>query len=442
MLRWFAISGQMVAIVVAVFGYGVDVPLGPAFFLIGLSTISNTVVSFIYPEGKRLRSSEVVVMVVFDVTMLSGLLYLTGGLHNPFSVLLLGPITVAASAAGFRSTIFVGCVTILQASFLSQFSLELFSLSGQKLYIPDIFVFGNWVALMIAVVFFGTYSARISHEMRSMSDALAATQLALSREQKLTDLGGVVAAAAHELGSPLATIKLASAELIDDLVDHPELREDAILIRSEADRCRDILRDMGRAGKDDLHMRQAPVSAVLQEAANPHSDRGTEVKIDAASDASTPMIPQPVIMRQPEIIHGLRNLVQNAVDFADSRVRLEIRWTDKMLHIRVMDDGPGFPPQILGRLGDPFARSKRDVLSSDSRPGYEGMGLGLFIAKTLLERSGAELVFGNGSPLAKRNKATKTTTLSGALVHVSWPLDKITPDSAQPVTGPNRHFHL
>lgn len=245
-----------------------------------------------------------------------------------------------------------------------------------------------------------------------MSDALSATQMALSREQKLTDLGGVVAAAAHELGTPLATIKLASGELFEELGDRPELQEDAALIREQADRCRDILRDMGRAGKDDLHLRQAPLRAVLEEAAEPHMDRGKEIEFELMG----PEMAQPSILRKPEIIHGVRNLVQNAVDFAQYQIWVEASWTDDSIALRIMDDGSGFPPHLIGRIGDPFM--KRRKLSSDKnrRPGYEGMGLGLFIAKTLLERSGAELSFANG----REAGTVDSDTGIGAVVEVKW----------------------
>jgi two-component system, sensor histidine kinase RegB len=244
--------------------------------------------------------------------------------------------------------------------------------------------------------------------------------MALAREQKLTDLGGVVAAAAHELGTPLATIKLVSAELLDELKDNPELAADAALIRNQADRCRDILRDMGRAGKDDLHLRQAPLSAVIEEAAEPHIARGKTIEFSFGQDSGSTSH-QPSILRKPEIIHGLRNLIQNAVDFADSTVWVEANWTDTQISIRIFDDGKGFPPHLLGRIGDPLMRRRRSHGSAPQRPEYEGMGLGLFIAKTLLERSGAELHFANGSDSASRADQRKL----GAVVELVWPRSKI-----------------
>lgn len=255
-----------------------------------------------------------------------------------------------------------------------------------------------------------------------MSDALLATQMALAREQKLTDLGGVVAAAAHELGTPLATIKLVSAELMSELKDRPDLLDDARLIRDQADRCRDILQGMGRAGKNDLHLRQAPLGTVLKEAAEPHMTRGKEVhfRLQPGADGAGR---QPTVLRQPEVIHGLRNLIQNAVDFSRGNVWIDAEWTPEAIIVRIADDGAGYPPQVLGRIGDPFVRSRRPGEDVSARPGYEGMGLGLFIAKTLLERSGAVLSFANGSDpfLAPDDRPAR----SGAVVEVAWPAGRL-----------------
>lgn len=246
-----------------------------------------------------------------------------------------------------------------------------------------------------------------------MGEALVATQLALAREQKLTDLGGVVAATAHELGTPLATIKLVSAELMDELSHSPDLYEDASLIRAQADRCRDILQSMGQIGKDDLLMRSAPIETVVREAAEPHVGRGKDVRfVVAPADDHDPR--QPVVDRRPEIIHGLRNLIQNAVDFSASRVTVASSWTDSSIIVRIEDDGRGFPQSVISRIGDPFVRSRR--AEAEKRPGYEGMGLGLFIAKTLLERSGARLNFANDGTRSDQG---------GAIVIVEWPRQTI-----------------
>ncbi|NOD18603.1 ActS/PrrB/RegB family redox-sensitive histidine kinase [Roseobacter sp. HKCCD7580] len=420
-LRWLAILGQTVTVVIVSLYLGLRVELGLCFLAIGASVISNLIAMTIFPENQRLSDRDAMLTLLFDLTQLSFLLFLTGGLHNPFALLILAPVTISATALTLRSTLFLGGVAIVMISLLAYFYIPLRSAEGVILELPALFVLGFWLAIVIVIIFLSAYARRVTRETHSMSQALLATQMALAREQKLTDLGGVVAAAAHELGTPLATIKLVSTELAEELSDRPELREDAILIRDQADRCRDILRSMGQVGKDDLHMRSAPLGAVVREAAEPHEDRGIAIHYDFEAGADAPS-GQPIIRRKPEIIHGLRNLVQNAVDFADGQVWIEGQWGDGLISLKMTDDGDGFPSDLLGRLGDPFLR-RRSRPAIDPRPGYEGMGLGLFIAKTLLERSGATVEFLNASDpfLSVEDKGEKR----GAIVRVTWPHEAI-----------------
>ena len=417
-LRWVAIAGPLTAITVAERIFGLQLELGLCYLAIGVSIIGNLVAILVFPENKRLSEYENLSMVLFDLLQLGFLLFLTGGLHNPFSLLLLGPVTISATALSLRSTMVLCGTAITLATVLAVFHFPLITQDGGILKVPQIFIFGTWIALVIAILFSTSYSRRVTTEIHSMTDALTATQMALAREQKLTDLGGVVAAAAHELGTPLATIKLTSVELLNDLKDQPDLAEDAALIRDQADRCRDILRDMGRAGKDDLHLRDAPLMAVLEEAAEPHAARGKLIKFSVESLSGDPA-DQPIIFRKPEIIHGLRNLIQNAVDFAQSTVWIKASWSETEISVRIFDDGKGFAPHILGRIGDPFVRRRRNDRVSADRPEYEGMGLGLFIAKTLLERSGGELHFANGSDVGGGEARL------GAVVEAKWPRKKL-----------------
>ena len=437
LLRWFAIAGQLTAVTVAQWALGLQLAFGLCYLTIGASVVGNLVAAFVFPQNKRLSERENLAMVLFDLLQLTALLGLTGGLHNPFALLLLAPVTISATALSLRSTLVLGATAIVAASVLALWHLPLVTQSGDVLRQPGIFVFGHWAALLIAIVFSSAYSRRVTTEVHSMADALSATQMVLAREQKLSDLSGVVAAAAHELGTPLATIKLASTELLGDLEDRPDLAEDAALIRDQADRCRDILRDMGRIGKDDLHMQRAQLTAVVKEAAEPHLERGKTVMFSdnpMARDHARP----PTIPRKPEIIHGLRNLVQNAVDFAESTVWIETEWSAEDISVRIIDNGPGFPPQHLGRIGDPFLRRRSGTANETARPEYEGMGLGLFIAKTFLERSGARLRFANGSDSGWLRGLPPAG--SGAVVEVVWPrrLLDLGPDDA--VMGENQRL--
>lgn len=436
-LRWTAVVGQLCAIFVAILAYDINLDLPLCLATIGAAVAANLVAIFLFPENKRLTQPEAAATLMFDTAQLALLLSLTGGLNNPFALLILAPVTIGATALERRSTIILGVATIGMVTLAALYHTPLVTASGQYVGTSPIFEFGYWLAIVIGVAFLGGYANRITEDIHTMSDALVATQLALAREQKLTDLGGVVAAAAHELGTPLATIKLVSSELIDELDDQPELRDDARLIREQADRCRDILHSMGRAGKDDLHLRSAPLLAVLREAAEPHLERGKVIYFDAVPGAGG-ADKQPTIYRYPELIHALRNLVQNAVDFAVSTVWVDAEWTEKEITVRVADDGTGYANAVIGRIGDPFLHN-RPTAQERQRPGYDGMGLGLFIAKTLLERTGARLTFANGS--AEPSSDPAQPRRSGAEVTVVWPAQRLLAaddgplGENQPITG-------
>lgn len=428
LLRWMAIAGQLSVIFIAWRFYAIDLNLGLCLLAVCPAVLANLVSIFVFPQNKRLSETEAVAVFLFDTSQLALLLSITGGLNNPFAVLILAPATIAATALRTRATVLVAFSAVALVTLIAFVHLPLRTRDGAEILVPKLFGFGFWLAIVTAVVFLALYARRVASEIQSMGEALLATQMALAREQKLTDLGGVVAAAAHELGTPLATIMLASGDLVEDLADRPDLADDARLIREQADRCREILRSMGRAGKDDLHMRAAPLSAVLHEAAEPHEARGRTLVFhpaDVAGDGD-----QPVILRQPEIIHGLRNLIQNAVDFARDCVWVDAEWTPARIVVRIADDGPGYPPQLLGRIGDPFMRRRRDD-GQAVRKGYDGMGLGLFIAKTLLERTGAEVSFANGAdPFLSEDERPQRC---GAIVEVSWPRRRIEAPRQQPL---------
>ena len=410
-VRWFAISGQILALIIGQQLYGLQLALWPCATAIGLSVITNLLAAIIFPDNRRLSESETVLTLLFDTLQLSLLLAFTGGLNNPFALLILAPVTIAATVLPTRSTLLLGSCAVAMITIVGLIHIPLRTADNSLLEMPTVFVFGFWVAIVTGIIFISIYTRRVTTEMTTMSEALLATQMALAREQKLTDLGGVVAATAHELGTPLATIKLVSAELMEELKESEELHADARLIREQAERCGDILRSMGRAGKDDLHLRVAPWSALVREAAEPHLDRGK--KVTFTFDKNLEFDPkQPRTFRKPEVIHGLRNLIQNAVDFARSQVRVDISWNETELFVKISDDGRGFTPQIINRIGDPFVRRRKRTSKNGTRPGYDGMGLGLFIAKTLLERSGAKLEFLNGSG---------DDNLRGAVVNGAWP---------------------
>jgi len=409
-LRWVAVVGQITVMVAANAYFGLILPIGQCALAVGAAVALNVISATVFPGNRRLADHEAMLLLLFDLIQLVYLVGMTGGLDNPFILLVIVPVTISASALELKSTVFLGGLAVQLVTAVAFVYRPLHFASGEIVTLPRQFEIGFWVALVSGTIFIAIFSRRIAVEMRAMADALLATQMALSREQKLTDLGGVVAAAAHELGTPLATIKMVATELVEEL--EGDARDDALLIRAQADRCRDILHDMGRAGKDDLHLRQAPLIAVVREAAEPHMDRGKRVEI--VDDIGLHL--QPRILRRPEVIHGLRNLIQNAVDFAATRVWVDLEHIQGQIRVRIVDDGDGFPFHVLYRIGDPFVRNRRT--EEERRPGYEGMGLGLFIAKTLLERSGASLTFANASdPFSGPGVRPER---SGAVVEVVW----------------------
>jgi len=444
-LRWLAITGQTIAILVASLILELNIRLDLVALAIGLSIAFNLFSLWFHPKNTRLTEREAMLTLLFDIGQLALLLYLAGGLSNPFVLLFLAPVTISATALTLRSTLLLAVVTIVAITALMFWHLPLEKSDGTMLEIAPLFVQGMWMALVIGIVFLAGYARRVTVEGFSMSLALQATQMALAREQKLTALGGVVAAAAHELGTPLATIKLVSTELAEEVRDDPVLLDDINLINEQAERCRIILHDMGRAGKDDALLRNAPLVAVLEEAAEPHVNRGIRVDIrqrDYASDEDRAPGEHPLIARHPEVIHGLRNLIQNAVDFAASRVVVEYDWSDTEISLAIADDGPGIPIDLLGRIGDPFLRRPGSRKRSDpQRPGYDGMGLGVFIAKTLLERSGAGIVFSNRGQSVS-DELIQTLSPLGAVVEVSWQREalEIPVSEARAALGENRHF--
>lgn len=424
-VRWLATAGQCAALLVAWGWMGLRFPIGLSLAVVAVSVASNLASQLAYPRSRRLSELEVFLTLLFDTAQLSLLLFLTGGLHNPFALLLLAPVTVAAATLSRPWAVALALTAMVMASLLALAHQPLRFADGTPLLLPGILLLGYWLAILTGIAFMGFYSHSIARARHELAEALLATQMALAREQKLTDLGGVVAAAAHELGTPLATVKLVSGELMAALENQPELAEDARLIHEQADRCRTILRSMGRAGKEDLQLSRAPLETLVSEAAAPHAERGKRIEFDLRGPEGARM---PEVARRPEIIHGLRNLIQNGVDFARSRVSVSAEWSADRITLRVSDDGPGYPVHLLGRIGEPWLRDRR-APAGEGRRGYEGMGLGLFIAKTLLERTGARVQFDNLQDAGGR--------IEGAQASVEWQRGDIEADPSQPL-GENR----
>ena len=382
LIRWVAVAGQALTLLLVYYGLDFRFALGAALAVVGISALLNLGVFLLFPASTRLSDRQAAGYLVFDLLQLAALLYLTGGLENPFSLLMLVPVTISATILSRASTVTIGLLGVGLLSALAFVHAPL-PWSDSGLNLPLLYQFGAWTALVLGTGFMAVYASQVAAEARRMSDALAATQMALAREQQLSALGGLAAAAAHELGTPLGTIAVVAKELSREIPPDSPHAEDVGLIASQAQRCREILarlsiRPEREEGGDAFSF--LPLSGLVEAAAAPYGRTGIAVGVALRTAGA-----QPVVARSPEIIHGLGNLIENAVDFAGSRVELGIAWSDEEVSVEILDDGPGINVDILSALGEPY---------TTSRPG-DGMGLGVFIAKTLLEHTGASVRFGN-----------------------------------------------
>jgi two-component system sensor histidine kinase RegB len=401
-VRWTVIAGQLFTVLLVAFGFGFQLQLSALLSIIALAVVVN-LIGTISRRGRPLSDRAVAVYLAFDILQLSALLYLTGGLMNPFAVLVLGPIAVAAAVLGRNYSLLLTVLAILclAALFASPYSLPWSGGASPRL--PDLYQLGVWVALTLACGFIATYNWSVSGEARRISDALGETQLALAREQRLAALGTLAAAAAHELGTPLSTITVVAKELARDIPADSPFAEDVALIQSQCERCRSILAELSRKPEDtgESPFDKLPLVQLVEAAAAPHRIPGIrlEIRTKVVADSEPP-----ILRRTPEIMHGLGNILQNAMQFATTAVAVMAESDVDRIVVTVSDDGPGFSPGLLGRVGEPY-------LSQREEERDEHLGLGIFIAQTLLERTGAEMSFENG----------REGALPGASIRIVWP---------------------
>ncbi|MDT3684893.1 MAG: ActS/PrrB/RegB family redox-sensitive histidine kinase [Pseudorhodoplanes sp.] len=404
-LRWLSVIGQTIAVLVVYLGLEFDLPIWGCLSVIALSAWLNIALRVRFTAARRLEPSRAAWLLAFDIAELTALMYLTGGLENPFSFFFLGPVLLSATALPARMTVMLGAFAILCVTLLIFFHLPLpWSEELPTPILPDTYIIAVWLSILLAIFFIGIYAWQITEESRQLVNAMAATELVLAREQHLTQLDGLAAAAAHALGTPLSTISVIARELEREMDPKSPHVDDIRLLREQAQRCRDILGKLGELPAESEHYDRLPLAGLLEEVAAPHRDFGIAIDVKLARSD------QPFGTRNPAILYGLGNLLENAVDFARERVEIAADWDDRSLTVVISDDGPGFAPEVMSRIGDPYVRSRRRrrMYASDDT----GLGLGFFIAKTLLERSGAKLTFAN------RNFPER-----GAVVTIRWPRD-------------------
>ncbi|WP_297322101.1 ActS/PrrB/RegB family redox-sensitive histidine kinase [uncultured Bartonella sp.] len=399
-IRWLAIFCQTMTIVFVSVYLGFKVPIIPCAILIGLSIWLNVFLTFYYSINDRLSSTVATAILGIDVLQYAALLYLTGGLQNPFSLLLIAPAVISATSLPGKHIIFLNFLVIILASILSTYSEPLPWYPGRMIETPRLLVDGIWTAIVSSLLFITTYGYRVAEETRSLADALNATELVLQHEKHLSELDGLAAAAAHELGTPLATIQLVVKEMYNGLKNDPVVGDDLNLLLSQTERCRNILKRLTTLSSEgEEHLSHLTLLELLEEVSEPLREFG----IDIITQKDETSGEEPIFPRNPGILYGLGNLLENAVDFARSKIIIRYKWNEKYVALTIIDDGHGYDPSILDRIGEPYTTSRH----ADSQGG--GLGLGLFIAKTLLERSGALLRF--------RNSPKKEF---GAEVYLAW----------------------
>ncbi len=399
-LRWMAIFGQSSAILFTYFILKMEVLLWPAFILIAFSALLNLFIMSRVPLDRRISNNEAGVQLLFDVVQLSALLYLTGGLQNPFALLLLAPVVVAAKTLDrLVFAVLSGSVAIFSGLLLF-YHKPLPWLGNDELNLPLAYQLGVWLAILVGMFFTSFYTWKAISQTRRMTEALATTDAILAHEIKLSALGGLAAAAAHKLGTPLSTIQLVAKEMQNTAKDD-EMRDDAALIVEQSQRCRAILQELSTRGDagDIVHDRLT-IEELIREITEPFMEFDKEI-ITNLQDAKE----MPVIQRHPEFVYGLTNIVENAVDFAKSRVELNCSWTDKAITLVVLDDGPGFSTSLLDKMGEPYISYRPNKEQTGG-----GLGLGVFIATTLIKRVGGHIKFSNRE------------NTGGACVKMCWPI--------------------
>jgi two-component system sensor histidine kinase RegB len=401
-LRWFAVIGQAIAVLVVNYVLEFELPLAACLSVISLSAWLNVAMRMHYLNVQRLAPRPVALLLAFDIAQLTVLMIMTGGLENPFAFFILAPVLIAAISLPLNYTLPLGLFAVCCSSLIAYVFWPLPWSSGQAIEFPSLYIFATWVANLVAIVFIGAYAWQVAEEGRLMADALTATELVLAREQHLSQLDGLAAAAAHELGTPLSTIAVVAKELQRALGDASPHAQDLKLLREQTQRCREILGKLSALPSGWAPFERVKLSGLIDEVVAPHRDFGIAIDIVLPPERES----EPMVARSPAVLYGLGNLAENAVDFAAARVEIAVRWSEQDVAVTISDDGPGFPPEILRRIGEPYVTSRR---RGDDDSEESGLGLGFFIAKTLLERSGATLAFLNRQPPEK-----------GAVVRVRW----------------------
>ncbi|MEM7005976.1 MAG: ActS/PrrB/RegB family redox-sensitive histidine kinase [Pseudomonadota bacterium] len=410
-LRWIAVAGQTAAVLSVHFILGFELPLAICLAIIAASAWLNVFLEFALQTRRLASETEAGAQLAFDVIQLSLLVAATGGLANPFDLFLIAPVMIAAVSLRRRYALVIAALTLVLGATMPLYAADLPWRPGEEVVVPVLLQWGQFMALTVGVLFFALSAVRVNQDEARLVRALDAAQVVMAKEQRLSALGAMAAMTAHELGTPLATIHLVAKEMAEELPEDSPLREDASLLVEQAERCRGILQSLAqqREAGDIVHARM-PFSSVIEEAAAPHKGLGVDVDVRTRRNPGADQKP-PIVQRSPEILHALGAFIENAVSFADTMVWIEAAWDGEDFMITIRDDGPGFSADVMPKLGEPYVSER-----GEEQAGGGDMGLGFFIAKTLIERTGGRVATRNRTPPGH-----------GATVQITWPRARLEP---------------
>ena len=398
-LRYIAIFGQFIAVNIVFFYLELSFPITESYLVIFVGLLTNLFLQFRI-RVNQLKDTYASPFLLYDLMQLSILLYLTGGILNPFAILLIIPTIFSSTFLSMGTTIILGVITSFLLFFLSKFYLPLPGMNADMFNVPNFYSLGILTSILIGLIFLSYFGIRFAGETKKRSEALNKLQEVIAKEYELESLGGQAAAAAHSLGTPLATISVVAKELKKEIGDNKEFSKDIDLLVSQSKRCSEILKQISKKQiEEDIFLSSIKLEDLLEEIINSFKETSSK-KIELYVEDDQNKIN---IQRSPEIIYGLRNFIGNAVKFSKSKVKINLKSNEKIIEIKINEDGPGIPEDIINKIGEPYIKSKSKKVSANS-----GLGLGTFLGKTLLERQNAKLLF-------RRN-----SQLGGALVVISW----------------------
>ena len=398
-LRYIAIFGQFIAVNIVFFYLNLKFPIIESYVVIFIGFLTNLFLQF-KVKVNQIKDTYASLFLLYDLFQLSALLYLTGGILNPFSILMIIPTIVSSTFLSMGTTIILGVITSFLLFILSYYHLPLPGLDSNIFAVPNYYTIGILISILIGLIFLSYFGIRFASETKKRSEALNKLQEVISKEYELESLGGQAAAAAHSLGTPLATISVVAKELKKEIGNDKEYSKDIDLLISQTKRCSEILKKISKKQiEEDNFLSTIKFEDLLQEIIDSFKETSSkQIELIVVNDKN-----KIAIRRTPEIIYGLRNFIGNAVKFSKSKVKIYLKSDKKIIEIKINDDGPGIPEDIIKKIGEPYIKSKSKELRSNA-----GLGLGSFLGKTLLERQGAKLIF------------RRKSELGGALIILTW----------------------